>query len=100
MLNAGLRRTLLALSALALTAATAAQAQRLPGGALPEHYTLALTPDLQAATFTGNETIDLILDSPTKTITLNAAEIKFIAVQETHSGDISVVTKSGTPNTD
>ena len=100
MLNAGLRRTLLALSALALTAATAAQAQRLPGGALPEHYTLALTPDLQAATFTGNETIDVILGSPSTTITLNAAEIKFIKVQETHSGDISVVTKSGTPNTD
>ena len=100
MLNAGLRRTLLALSALALTAATAAQAQRLPGEALPEHYTLALTPDLQAATFTGNETIDLILGSPSKTITLNAAEIKFLKVQETHSGNISVVTKSGTPNTD
>ncbi len=86
MLNAGLRRTLLALSTLALTAATAAHAQRLPGGAHPEHYTLALTPDLKAATFTGNETIDLTLDSPSKTITLNAAEIKFQSVIVTIGG--------------
>ena len=84
MLNAGLRRTLLALSTLALTAAPAAisaHAQRLPVGAHPEHYALALTPDLQAATFTGEETIDLTLDSPTKAITLNAAEIKFLSVK-------------------
>ncbi|MDW5264768.1 MULTISPECIES: M1 family metallopeptidase [Acidobacteriaceae] len=58
----------------------AASAQRLPSGVHPEHYTLALTPDLKAATFTGTESIDLNLDQPSTTITLNAAEIKFLSV--------------------
>ncbi len=52
-------------------------AQRLPGGVTPEHYTLALTPDLKAATFTGDETIDVSLAAPSKTVVLNAAEITF-----------------------
>src|SRR5580658_6939296 len=75
------RRTLLALAALILTAATAVKAQRLPTGVHPEAYKLTLTPDLKAATFTGNETIDVVLDAPSKTITLNAAEIKFDTVK-------------------
>jgi aminopeptidase N len=71
------RRTILALSTLLLTAHFAAQAQRLPAGVRPEHYRLTLTPDLHAATFSGEETIDVILDAPSRSITLNAAEIKF-----------------------
>jgi aminopeptidase N len=59
---------------------TAAQAQRLPSGVVPESYTLALTPDLQAATFTGDETITVKLTAPSDKITLNAAEITFNSV--------------------
>jgi aminopeptidase N/puromycin-sensitive aminopeptidase len=55
-------------------------AQRLPETVRPEKYTLTLQPDLQAATFTGIETIDVILAEPTDSITLNAAEITFQAV--------------------
>src|SRR3981081_171414 len=89
------RSTVLALSALLLTTNFAAQAQRLPASIRPEHYTLTLTPDLRAATFSGEETIDLVLDAPSKTVTLNAAELKFVSVQETHSEAIRVVTKGG-----
>src|ERR1700722_16066324 len=52
-----------------------AEAQRLPQTVRPDHYSLSLTPDLKAATFTGDETIDVTLTEPSKTITLNAAEI-------------------------
>ncbi len=57
------------------------QAQRLPRNAHPLHYSLALTPDLKAATFSGDETIDLTLNAPSTTITLNAAEITFLSVK-------------------
>ena len=78
------RRTVFALSILFLIANFSAGAQRLPAGVRPEHYKLTLTPDLHAATFSGEETIDVILDTPSKKITLNAAELKFVSVQETH----------------
>jgi aminopeptidase N len=63
-----------------LLAVAAAQAQRLPGGAIPQHYTLQLAPDLQTAIFTGEETIDLTLARPTDSIVLNASHLKFGAV--------------------
>jgi aminopeptidase N/puromycin-sensitive aminopeptidase len=74
------KRTFLASALFALTLCITASAQRLSSGVHPEHYTLALTPDLKAATFTGSETIALTLDHPSTAITLNAAEIKFLSV--------------------
>ncbi len=71
------RNTVLVVAAFVFSFITSVQAQRLPMGVHPEHYGLRLTPDLQAATFSGEETIDLTLDAPSKSITLNAAEIRF-----------------------
>ncbi len=63
-----------------------ANAQRLPQNVHPEHYQLTLTPNLKDATFTGNEKIDVLLDQPTDSITLNAAEIKFQSVTASVDG--------------
>src|ERR1700712_5005288 len=60
--------------------ATVASAQRLPINVHPEHYALHLTPDLKAASFTAEETIDVLLDAPSNTITLNALELTITCV--------------------
>ncbi len=60
-----------------LILATLASAQRLPTGVVPEHYALTFTPDLAAATFSGDELIQVNLQRPTSAITLNSAEIQF-----------------------
>jgi len=71
-----MRQFVLAVLALMVTASPAI-AQRLPSGVTPTHYTLWFAPDLERATFRGRETIDVTLQRPTTTITLNAAEIDF-----------------------
>jgi len=76
----GLWRRLRAAGALCVLAAAGlicANAQRLPGGVLPQHYALTITPDLAKARFEGTERIDVVLESPSSAITLNAAEIEF-----------------------
>jgi aminopeptidase N/puromycin-sensitive aminopeptidase len=67
-------------AALLSIAAPALMAQRLPTNARPEHYSLRLTPDIDKATFSGNETIDVMLAQPADSITLSAAEIQFQSV--------------------
>ncbi|MFL6436287.1 MAG: M1 family metallopeptidase [Terriglobales bacterium] len=75
---------------LTLTFCIAVQAQRLPAGVVPEHYQLTLTPNLQDATFSGDEIIDVRLTKPSTMITLNAAEIKFTsATVESHGGTVT-----------
>jgi aminopeptidase N/puromycin-sensitive aminopeptidase len=71
---AGIAATLL------LFAASALVAQRLPTNVRPAHYALHLTPDLDKATFSGEETIDITLAQAADSITLNAAEIQFQSV--------------------
>jgi aminopeptidase N len=69
-----------------LATARPATAQRLPDSVRPVHYSLTLTPDLKAATFSGVETIDISLADPTNNITLNSAEIGFQSVSATADG--------------
>ncbi len=50
-------------------------AYRLPTTVRPHAYRLVLTPDLPAASFAGDVEIDVTVDQPTDSITLNAAEL-------------------------
>jgi aminopeptidase N/puromycin-sensitive aminopeptidase len=68
--------------------------QRLPGNVRPEHYSLVLMPDLKAATFTGEEIIDVTVTQPTNQITLNAAEITFKDVTVRSGADNQAATVS------
>src|SRR5437868_678527 len=70
-----MRKSFFILVILALSVAL--KAQRLPEGIVPEHYQLTFTPNLQDATFSGDEMIDVRVAKPTTLITINAAEIKF-----------------------
>jgi aminopeptidase N len=58
----------------ALSSLTAAQ--RLPSGVVPEHYDLTFTPDLEKATFGGEETIQVKVMNRGAAVTMNAAEIE------------------------
>ncbi|QXQ04857.1 M1 family metallopeptidase [Sphingosinicellaceae bacterium] len=69
-----------ALASLLATSALAATTQ-LPRGVTPLHYDVALTPDAKAAKFGGVVGIDLQIDRPTSTITLNAAGLKFASAR-------------------
>jgi aminopeptidase N len=59
---------------------TVPPAVRLPALAKPTHYALTITPNLPAATFAGEERIDIEVPAATTRIVLNAAEITFGAV--------------------
>jgi len=87
-----LNRTAFAAVLLCVLASVAsdAQAQRLPQTVRPEHYKLSLTPDLKAATFSGDESIEVTLTRPAGAITLNAAYITFKSVSATVAGAPSV----------
>ena len=63
-----------------------ATAQRLPEVARPDNYKLSFTPDLEKASFEGDETISLHVLKPTSEITLNAVDIDFHDVSITSNG--------------
>ena len=54
--------------------------QRLPENVKPQHYTLAIAPDIAKATFSGTETIDVTLAAASKTVTLNALDLQIQSV--------------------
>jgi len=80
-----MKKTLLIFAA-GLLACCTAVAQRLPGGASPDHYSLAVNVNFANNTFDGDETINLELSRPSNTITLNAVEIDFHEVTASAGG--------------
>src|SRR5258708_12814989 len=81
-----MKRILAVLTFLVLTISMAT-AQRLPEGiARPDNYKLKFIPDLDKATFEGDETISIRVLKPTSEITLNSADIDFHEVSITSSG--------------
>ncbi|MEY2476855.1 MAG: tricorn protease interacting factor [Actinomycetota bacterium] len=51
-------------------------AYRLPYAVEPQHYELTLSPDLDAAAFTGEERVRVVVHEPVTEIVLNAAELE------------------------
>lgn len=80
-----MKRILAVVTFVALALSLAA-AQRLPEVARPDNYKLTFTPDLEKATFEGDETITLRVLRPTSEITLNAVDIDFHNVSITSGG--------------
>ena len=74
-----------------------AGAQRLPYGVTPRHYALTFTPDLQKATFAGDVTIDVEVNQPGSSITLNAIELEFQEATITQDGKTQVAKWSFAP---
>jgi aminopeptidase N len=79
-------KRILAVLILMLAAYSLAAAQRLPEVAVPVNYKLAFTPDLEKATFEGDETISIRVLKSTSEITLNAVDIDFHEVTITSGG--------------
>jgi aminopeptidase N/puromycin-sensitive aminopeptidase len=80
-----MKRTLAVLTFAVFTISLAA-AQRLPEIARPENYKLKFTPDLEKATFEGDETISIRVLAATSQITLNSADIDFHEVSISSGG--------------
>ena len=49
---------------------------QLPRTAVPHHYAITLTPHAERLTFDGSVGIDLNITKPTKSLVLNAADLK------------------------
>jgi puromycin-sensitive aminopeptidase len=92
-----MKRIFAGISFVVLTLSLAA-AQRLPEIARPDNYKLTFTPDLDKATFEGDETITFHILKPTSAITLNSADIDFHVVSITSAG--ATQTAKVTPDKD
>ena len=66
-----------ALALSALGAAPALATTQLPTGVVPSHYALSITPDAAAARFDAHVSIAIEVLTATRSITLNAADLRF-----------------------
>ena len=68
---------------------------QLPREAVPHHYSLTVTPNPDQLSFDGSVAIDLQILKPTRTLTLNAADLSFkkAAITPAGNGSIAASTK-------
>jgi aminopeptidase N len=59
---------------------------RLPTGVTPVHYDISVEPDARALTFTGRTVIDIEVQDPTDTITLNALNLEIASARLDRTG--------------
>ncbi|HKZ07716.1 MAG TPA: M1 family metallopeptidase [Methylomirabilota bacterium] len=59
---------------------------RLPTSVVPSRYDIRLTPDLEAAIFSGEETVTVTITEPVTDVWLNAAELTIHAVAARDAG--------------
>ena len=64
---------------------TVTESSRLPESARPERYVIRLTPDLNAHTFTGQESVELVVQEDTRDLVLNACELDVQSVTLTNA---------------
>ena len=62
---------------------------RLPTTVVPSRYDIRLEPDLDAATFAGEETVTVTVREPVSEVLLNAAELAIQAVSAEPAGGIT-----------
>lgn len=75
-----------------LLPAQAAERETLPAAVIPVHYDLALVPNAQALTFSGQVTITVIAKAPVRDISLNAEGLTFDRVTIDGKGGVSTTT--------
>jgi len=80
---------------LPLLALPLAAADRLPTTVIPNHYALEISPDLAAETFTGKETIDVDVNTPTDTIKLHSVGL---TLHDVRVGDQDATVTYDVPN--
>ena len=85
-------KRILAVLVFTSAALSLAAAQRLPEMAAPENYKLIFAPNLEKATFEGDETISVRIPKPTSEITLNAVDITFADVTVASGGSTQKAT--------
>lgn len=71
----GAVKAMLVAGLLAGSAAPALAAGQLPATVVPVRYAITIDPDAAAKTFKGEETISVTVKAPTRTVTLNAADL-------------------------
>jgi aminopeptidase N len=72
--------------AVAAPATAAGTTTQLPRGVAPSHYDVSITPDAAAGSFAAKATISVDVLAPTRSMTLNALDLKFSSATLTPAG--------------